>query len=508
MMHRSTTLRRFSLLCTLGFAVAGPAMGDDPGQATGRRAYPKGQAFEAVAQDADFRAANFAIQVVNTRTGDEVWAWDPDELLAPASVTKVITTAAALSKLGATWRFHTWVLYDGEINKEGTLEGNLYIKGGGDPTFVVEKAWKIVQDIKRKGIKEIKGDIVFDDTYFDREHLITGWDKRTDIAAGPSYFAPIGAFTLNNNTAGLVIEPGLEAGEPARVYFEVESPKHLLIESEATTVPKGRRPWLEIERDVDPKTFTVTFKIKGDVPLGSDPEVHYRTVGNPLAFTISAFEKVVRDERLKFTGKIRVAEAPKPGAGPKDAKLIADLASPPLHEVANHTNKYSSNLMAEQILKALGAEAKGLPGTTTKGVAVVADYLQGIGVPSGTYTMVNGSGLARDTRFTPAQINAVLLDMYKNPKLSPEFMASLAVGGVDGTLRRRFDELGDGMARGKTGSINSVNCVAGYARGSDGDLYVFTILANDVSKGRAARSIQDQVVDAIMKGMGPPPIRP
>lgn len=505
MMHRLTTLRSLLLLCCLG--VASPAGADEPTRSAGGRSYPRGAAFQALAEDADFRAANYAIQVVNTRTGDEVWAWDADELLAPASVTKVVTTAAAMTKLGATWRFRTWVMYDGEITPEGILEGNLYIKGGGDPTFVIEKAWKIVQDVKRKGIKEIKGDIVFDDSYFDREYLINGWDKRTDIASGPSYFAPLGAFTLNNNTAGLVIEPGPEVDTPARVYFEVESPKHLLIESEANTVAKGRRPWLELEREVDPKTFTVTFKIKGDVPLGSAPEVHYRTVGNPLAFTLSAFEKVIRDERLKFSGKIRVAEAPKPGTNPKDAKLIADIASPPLHEVANHTNKYSSNLMAEQMLKALGAEVKGLPGTATKGVAVVADYLADIGVPAGSYTMVNGSGLARDTRFSPAQINAVLLDMYNNPKLAPEFMSSLSVGGVDGTLRRRFDELGEGMVRGKTGSINSVNCVTGYARGSDGDTYVFTVLANDVTKGRAVRNVQDQLLDIIMKSLGPPPVR-
>jgi D-alanyl-D-alanine carboxypeptidase/D-alanyl-D-alanine-endopeptidase (penicillin-binding protein 4) len=183
------------------------------------------------------------------------------------------------------------------------------------------------------------------------------------------------------------------------------------------------------------------------------------------------------------------------------------MASPPLHEIANHTNKYSSNLMAEQILKALGAEIKGLPGTTAKGVAAVSEYLAQIGVPVGTYTMINGSGLARDTRFTPAQINAVLLDMVNDPRVGPEFLASLSVAGVDGTLRRRFDDAGDGLVRGKTGSLNSVNCVTGYVRGSDGDMYVFTVLANDVEKGRAARSIQDQVAQTIMKGLGAPPLQ-
>lgn len=498
-------VRSRGLFAAVSLALAAPAHADDTSRAGSTRSYAKGEAFRAVVEDPDFRYANFAIQVVNARTGDEVWAWDADELLAPASVTKVVTTAAGLKRLGAGWRFHTWVMTDGEINKDGVLEGNLYIKGGGDPTFVIEKAWKIVHDLRRKGVVEIKGDLIFDDGYFDREHQITGWDKRTDIASGPSYFAPIGALTMANNTAGIVVEPGFEVDSPARVSFEVEAPKHLVIESEAKTVAKGRRPWLELEREVDPKDFTVTFKIKGDVPLGSDPEVHYRAVGNPLAFTISAVEKVFRDERLKFSGRVKVGETPKLGTGPKDAKLLIDLPSPPLHEIANHTNKYSSNLMAEQILKALGAETKGLPGTTAKGVAAVSEYLGKIGVPEGSYTMVNGSGLARDTRFSPAQINAVMLDMYHDPRLGPEFMASLSVGGVDGTLRRRFDEAGDGMVRGKTGSLNSVNCVTAYVRGSDGDTYVFTVLANDVEKGRAARSVQDQVATAILQRLGSPP---
>jgi D-alanyl-D-alanine carboxypeptidase/D-alanyl-D-alanine-endopeptidase (penicillin-binding protein 4) len=500
----SARLLALTLAFSLGVA---PARADDTSRAGSARSYAKGEAFRPITEDADFKYANYAIQVVNARTGDEVWSWDADELLAPASVTKVVTTAAGLKRLGAGWRFHTWVMHDGEITKDGVLEGNLYIKGGGDPTFVIEKAWKIVHDLRRKGITEIKGDLIFDDGYFDREHLITGWDKRTDIASGPPYFAPIGALTLANNTAGIVVEPGFEVDSPARVSFEVEAPKHLIIESEAKTVAKGRRPWLELEREVDPKDFTVTFKLKGDVPLGSDPEVHYRAVGNPLAFTISAVEKVFRDERMKFTGRVKVGETPRPGTGPKDAKLLIDMASPPLHEIANHTNKYSSNLMAEQILKALGAEIKGLPGTTSKGVGAVSEYLAQIGVPVGTYTMINGSGLARDTRFTPAQINAVLLDMVNDPRVGPEFLASLSVAGVDGTLRRRFDDAGDGLVRGKTGSLNSVNCVTGYVRGSDGDMYVFTVLANDVEKGRAARSIQDQVAQTIMKGLGAPPLQ-
>jgi D-alanyl-D-alanine carboxypeptidase/D-alanyl-D-alanine-endopeptidase (penicillin-binding protein 4) len=483
---------RCALRCLpfIALFASGPSAADD-GSRPQTRSYPMDAVMQPIIGDRDFAKANFAIQVVSTRTGDEVWAWDGDEVLAPASVTKVVTSAAALKRLGATWRFHTYVMTDGEIDKDGVLDGNIYLKGGGDPTFVIEKAWKLVRDIKLLGITEVKGDIFFDDAYFDRDYFIRGWDKPTDRAAGPSYYAPIGAFNFNFNTADIVVSPGLEAGEPARVYFETDAPRHLVLVSEALTVPKGKRAWLEVEREVDPKTYTVTFTIKGDVPLETETEHHYRAVSDPLAFSISALETLIRNERLKF-GRIKV------GPTPKDAEVLLDYPSQPLHEILNHTNKYSSNLMAEAVLKALGAESRGLPGTTEKGVSAVSAYLASIGIPTGSYTLVNGSGLTREGKLAPSQINAVLLDMYMDPKLGPEFAASLAVAGVDGTLRSRYDDSQAGYVRGKTGSLNSVNCVAGYARGADGETYVFTILANDVENNRAVRSIQDQVAQVIM----------
>ncbi len=441
--------------------------------------------------------AAVAVQVVNVRTGDEVWSLDGDRQLAPASVMKVVTSAAALRTLGPTHRFTTEFLRDGEVNEDGVLEGNLYFKGGGDPTLVIEQLWKMFQDLQVEGIVEIDGDLIFDDTYFDREHLITGWDKKVDIAAGPSYFAPISAISLNFNTASIVVAPGFKVDDPARV--QLETPASVIeIQNELKTVPAGKKAWTSVEREIDPKTHVVTFKLEGAVPLGSETEKHYRSVGSPVAWTMSATSALLKQTGIKLNGRFKLAETP------DDAKLVVRHYSQPLHEILNHTNKYSSNFMAEHVLKAMGAERKGAPGTTAKGVEVLQEYLDSLGIPRDSYVLVNGSGLSRDARMAPSQVNAVMMDMFHHPAVSPEFLSSLAVGGVDGTLRRRYDDE-PGAVRGKTGSLNGVLCLTSYIRAKDGETYAMTIFSNDLRKTRPARALQDGIGEAIMGWTGKMP---
>lgn len=449
-----------------------------------------------------FAKAAVAVQVVNVDSGDEVWSVGGDDLLVPASVMKVVTSATALRTLGPTYRFSTEFLRDGEINEDGVLEGDLYIRGTGDPSLVVEKLWKMFQDLQVEGIVEIDGDVIFDDTWFDREHLIAGWRKKVDMAAGPAYFAPVSALSLNYNTVSIVVAPGPRSDEPARVQLET-SAESIVIDSEVNTVRQGRRSWIQIEREVDPKTHVVTFKLEGDIPLQHETERHYRSVGNPIAWTMSATHKMFERTGVQLNGRFKLDETP------DEAELVVRHYSQPLHELLNHTNKYSSNFMAEHVLKAMGAELKGKPGTTDKGLEVIGEYFTELGIPKGSYTLVNGSGLSRDTRLAPSQVNAVMMDMFHHPQVSPEFRSSLSVGGVDGTLRRRFADT-PGAVRGKTGSLNGVYCLTSYIDAADGDTYAMTFFANDLRRSRPARSLQDRLGEAIVgwSGQLPPEQEP
>ena len=429
---------------------------------------------QPLTEDRIFQDAIIGMQVVNTRTGEEVFAWQADRPMQPASVTKLLTTAAALRNLGPAYRFGTDFLTDKgtELTPEGVLKGNLYVRGHGDPTLVVEKLWKMVGDLQVAGVSTIEGNIYFDASFWDDPALIPGWDKDVDIQNGPSYFAPLSALSVNFNTACLVIAPGAAQGQPARVTLETPTPV-IEIDNQLTTGREGSKRWIRVDRELLEDQITVKFTLKGNIPLGTAIDREYRAVGDPMAHFISVFRGVVAERGLKVKGRYLTAPTP------TDAWQLVHLDSPPLAQILADMNKHSSNFMAETVLRTLGAEVKGVPGNTTKGVAVVSEYLNAIGLPPDSYTLINGSGLSRNTTIPASTITATILDMVNDPKVGPEFLSSLAIGGVDGTLWARFrDE--PGRIRGKTGSLNGVFCLAGVVEAGDGDIYAFAVLANEL----------------------------
>ncbi len=457
--------------------------------ATGYPLYP---ALQKLLEDPVFVESQVALQIVNVRTGEEVFGWNPDLALLPASTTKVITAAAALRNLGPAWRFSTELLRVGEINPEGVLEGDLYIRGNGDPTMVIEKAWKMVQDLQVAGIVEVNGDLIFDDSWFAGSHLIPGWDKPVDVANGPSYYAPIGALNMNFNTVDLVVGPGPRVGEPARVQSGTAS-KLITIDNQIETVEAGRRPWIRLEREVGKDGASISFKLEGRIASNEPVERYYRAVGKPTAWSMSVWESLLKKEGVKINGKTRVDEAP------DNAVVVVELNSQPLSEVLNHTLKYSSNQMAELVLRAVGAQVFGDPASDEKGLKVLQGYLSSLGIPADEYVLRNGSGLTREGLLRPSHLNAVLVDLYHDPLLSPEFQTALSVSGVDGTLRRRFDDDGEvARVRGKTGSLNGVYCLTSYVHASDGETYAFTFLVNDFKRSRPVRALQDAVGSTLL----------
>lgn len=488
-----------TLLVLLPAALSAPAGAQEPAEESAElpdpyASFALGEVLGPLTEDRLFEDSEVGLQVVRVRTGEEVFAHEPDTPLVPASVTKILTAAVALRALGPAWRFRTELLTDGELTPEGVLEGNLYVRGTGDPTLVVEKLWKLTRDLKLAGIVEIEGDVVFDDTYFADDHLIPGWRKKVDLANGPTYFAPLGALSVNFNTVTILVAPGPEVGQPARVELDTPAATAVVLESELVTVSKTTRASLEIEREVDERSGAVTFRLAGRVPMESGVKRHYRAVGHPRTHFVGVFAELLLGQDIAVNGEWRIDETP------DDAEIRVSLVSPPVAEILNHTNKYSSNFMAEHLLRAVGAEATGEPGTTAAGLAVLEEYLGSLGIPAGSYELVNGSGLSRDARMAPSLVNAVILDMVRDPALGPEFMASLAVGGVDGTLRRRFS--GDeqvGLVRGKTGSLNGVYCLAGVIVGGDGEQYAFTFLVNGIRRTRPVRALHDRFGTALLE---------
>lgn len=415
------------------------------------------------------RRAQIAVQVVDVRTGEEVFAHNADRPLVPASTMKVVTSATALQALGPSYSFTTDVLTDGEL-KGGVLDGNLYVEGHADPTLVLEKVWRLLRDLKLDGLETVGGDLVFDPGFLTGSPLIPGWTKTHDLEQGPSYFPTVGAFGMNFGAIALVVRPAGEVGKPASVELDLPAGAYISVESELVTGPAGGRGRVSIERELLPGKMI--FRLEGSVPLGADTRRYRRTVADPTALFMAVFDVLRRERGIKVLGRVRV------GTVPEGADLFRQLFSPPLSSVLMDTNKYSSNFMAEMVLRTVGAETSG-EGTTSGGLRAIRAYMASLGLSLDDARLVNGSGLSRDARLTPAQLNAVLLDMAADPKRGPEFVGSLSISGQDGTLIRRLLDL-PARVRGKTGTLDGVHCLSGYAEAADGELYAFSFLVNGV----------------------------
>ncbi len=438
-------------------------------------------ALQAIVAESALSGARAGILVASLETGQTVYARDPDVLLNPASNVKLFTSAAALVRLGPEFRFDTEFSSDAASAGKPTLK-TLFVRGKGDPTITSERLWAIAADLVHAGVKKI-GDIVLDDGYFDGERLGPGYDQER---GDRSYLAPSGALSLNWNTVAVHASPGDRAG--ARCRVEVE-PASSFIEVENRTTTVGARA---VKRLVPSSSWTngkQRITVEGRLPLGGRETVIRRRVDEPALYLGQTLRRYLELRGVKVAGRIRT------GPVPGDAKLVRVEESEPLAEIVRRMNKVSSNFIAEQLLKALGAEAKGAPGTWEKGVEAIGDALADLGIPRGSYVMRNGSGLNDTNRFSAHQTVTLLRAMWQRFPLAPEFVASLPVAGRDGTIRWRMEGTeAVGRLRAKTGTLENVTSLSGYVETAAREKLAFAIMVNDYP-GRAASVVR--AVDAI-----------
>lgn len=503
-------LRAFVLTVAARLAVAlvltspAPALASDAvASSTVSAAAPRAAPVAALPKDLESELARMVdqkwlskmqlgLQVVDLQSGAAVFERNADTLLGPASTNKVVTAAAALKTLGPSWRFRTAVTSDARPDAGGVVKGNVYVRGSGDPTLVVEKLWKLVADMELAGVKSIQGDLVFDDTAFTADTSLAGWDKAADIERGPAYFPALSALSVNFNTTAIVVRPGPKAGEPAVVRLETPAGAYVEVESKVTTGPSGGRRGVQVERIVRPDGG-MKFVVTGAVPVDDEASRYYRTIADPTGHFAAIFAELVRARGITWSGTLRR------GPSPDAPEVLAEVESPALAAVLMDMNKLSSNYSAELVLRALGAASGELQGSTETGLAVVRDYLVGLGLDDQDFVLVNGSGLSREARLTPAALNAVMIDMQRDPRVGPEFAASLALAGWDGTLSGRLEDV-PGLLRGKTGTIGGVHGLTGYIASPDGHRYAFSFLVNGVDDTGPIRQLHDRFARALLEG--------
>jgi serine-type D-Ala-D-Ala carboxypeptidase/endopeptidase (penicillin-binding protein 4) len=437
---------------------------------------PLRQVLSALATQGPLATARVGIEVVSLVDGSVVYALHGDELLNPASNVKLVTAAAALSRLGADFRFETEFLLDGATAERPRL----YVRGKGDPTLTTERLYQVAGELKHLGLHEVS-DIILDESYFDAERLAPGFEQET---TDRPYTAPTGALSLNANTVAIYIR---STGAGSRPAVEVDPPSDYfsVVNGALGTASRARRVSVSSELDGEKQKVVV----RGTVPPSGESVV-YRRIDAPPFYFGQTLKSLLEQRGVHVRGKVRL------GTVPERTKLLYVAQSDTFDLVLKRMNKTSNNFTAETLMKVLGAEAKGVPGTTAKGVLATEEFLEhDVGLPRGSYVLKNGSGINDTNRFSPAQLARLLETMAERFPVAAEYLSSVPIGGKDGTLKWRFEGSDvAGRLRAKTGTLENVCALSGLVQTAGGETLAFSILVNDFS-GRTAPVVQ--TIDAV-----------
>ena len=437
---------------------------------------------ETILDNSCLRKQNFGIKIHSLERNKTLYSVNSNRLFAPASNVKLLTTAMALKRLRPEYRFKTGLYATTPVGGE-TLRGDIFIKGFGDPNLVSEQMWLLVKELKNIPLRKVHGDIIADASFFDNNLRVKTW-KKGGVGA---YNAPLGALSFNFNTVTVHIDPGEKPGDRPVVVVDPNI-EFIRVDNRARTVSKSKRSRLIVNRIDRGGHNEIT--ISGVVSVNHARETYYLNITRPAYYAASVFKEYLRQEGVEVTGKVRV------GFVPEGAYEILSHSSMPLSLILRGLNKFSNNFVAEQILKTIGADIYGPPGTTLNGLRAMDEYMQSLKYKPEGFSILDGSGLSRQNRLSPDQIVSVFQDMYADLGVYPEFISALGVMGRDGNVLKRMNGHNSAeRARVKTGTLNSVSALSGYFQSADGERFAFSILMNDLkcSNGQAKR-LQDRIV--------------
>jgi serine-type D-Ala-D-Ala carboxypeptidase/endopeptidase (penicillin-binding protein 4) len=437
------------------------------------------------------------VLIVSLDRGDTLFVHNPDLPLAPASNLKLFTTLSALYYLGPAFRYNTYLLATGAV-QDGVLDGDLVLYGTGDPTlsdrFGAGVLDALADTLVRQGIREIRGSVVGDASYFGGPGIGTGWQAKYSNAL---YAAPASALSLSENIAALEIRPAAVGGRP--VVRIAPGGYGIDVVNEATTVAAGRTR-VSVRRSGYESPLTVA----GQVSRSAGSVRYSVPVSDPALYAASALRESLESRGIPATGVRSVRDpsasplagrslfAPALGVG-SALRVLAIHTSPPLLDVLEVVNKRSNNFMAEQVLRTVGRVASG-DGTLEGGLQVVQGFAHEVlGLDSASFRIFDGSGLSPLNRVTPSAF-VKLLEFAAQTSNWNAFWTTLPQTGSPDGLRRMLGTEAQGRVRAKTGTINQVSALSGYVQARNGEWLAFSIVNNHAPNAWRAKRVEDAIV--------------
>jgi D-alanyl-D-alanine carboxypeptidase/D-alanyl-D-alanine-endopeptidase (penicillin-binding protein 4) len=425
----------------------------------------------AAINDADFTTDHIGLFIQGVEDDEPLVAFNADRFLNPASVIKLVTTAAALDLLGQGFRWSTEVMYTGKF--EGNiLNGDLYFRGNGDPYLTPERFWRLLNRIFIYGIHRINGDVLIDNSYVGPNAVLVGFQATE--------------FHFDIDTTG--------KDQAVKITPFPESPQ-MKITNQVKLVNGRCNAWqkrLSLETRNNAGVLEVIFT--GNYARACNQRTLYRRVSEAQDHYQHFFLPLWSQLGGSVDGRITQ------GIVPVDARRVLEESSISLAEAVRLVNKFSNNVMTRQILLSIGAQKSGPPGTTEKGLAAVNAWLVEHDLDHPALQLDNGAGLSRDARISAGLLGKLLLHVYKQAYM-PEFISALPVSGYDGTMAHRFSDTPlVGRAHIKTGLLDFVQSMAGYVTTATGKRYVVVLLHNDPrAHTRSAEKLQNQVINWVYK---------
>jgi len=447
----------------------------------------------------------WGLLIVDEKSGETLFEQNGDKYFVPASNLKLFTTALALGTLGPEYRFHTTLETRGTISAEGTLTGDLILAGHGDPNlsnrkfpYVLKEEFdgppekalvELADALVAKGVREITGDVVGDDSYFPRERYPSGWEIDDMVW---QYGAAISAISVDDNTVTLTLTPGERAGDPVPAAMVPATPD-FSVQDEVVTSAAEVKSDLTLMREPGANLVVV----RGTLPAKTAPRKLVLAVEEPAEHAAMLLAGLLRDRGVKISGKARAVHVPETAATPR--AVLAEHLSVPLGDAVKLVNKISQNLHSEMLLRA-AARQNGLWNTPEDLEKFPEDFYAVAGIFPGDVVQTDGSGLSRRDLVTPRAVGALLKYAKEQPWFET-YYASLPVAGEDGSLEDRLKSTAaTGRIHAKTGSLEHVRTRSGYAETPGGRQLIFSFLSNNMSgKNHEATDVLDGLCVAMIE---------
>lgn len=429
-----------------------------------------------------------SVSVVVKEVGarDATLSLNADQAMNPASVIKLVTTYSALELLGPAYTWKTEVLIAGDMSR-GTLTGDLVLKGAGDPKLSVERFWMLLKQLRERGLTTLNGDLILDRGFFESAPFD---QAKFDGEPLRSYNVGPDPLLLNFKTVRFYFVPSVD-GKSVSISPDVR-PAQLEIVNRVRLIDGPCGNWRErVVADVQaPAPTRLKVSFTGYYSRRCGESVWNLSLLDHARFVGGVFSQLWRDLGGKWNGAVKLA------ATPADARLIATLESPPLADAIRDINKYSNNVMARQLFLTLSAELNQEPGSPGASAKNIREWLARKNIPAPELIIDNGAGLSRSDRISAATLAQLLESAWKS-SVMPEFISSLSLVGVDGTLRRRarHDSVA-GQAHIKSGTLNDVRAMAGFVLDANGRRWIVVMMINHPN-APLAQAAQDALLSAI-----------